>query len=155
MNEKDLTHFIYQQGIEAELVFLETETPTVEAAAAAVGVLPDEIGKSILFLAGGQPVLVIANGMTRVGYKALADYLGISRRKVKLANASQVLEMTGYPVGTVPPFGHKAPLRTILEAGVIGQEELYAGGGSIQALVRIKVSELVRVTAAPIISLQT
>jgi prolyl-tRNA editing enzyme YbaK/EbsC (Cys-tRNA(Pro) deacylase) len=154
MDEQDLTHYIQRQGIVAELVLLDTETPTVQAAAAAVGVVPDQIGKSILFLADSQPVLVVANGTTRVGYKPLADYLGISRRRLKLANASQVLLTTGYPVGTVPPFGHKIPIKTILELRVLNQQELFTGGGSIHALLRIQVIELVRATAARIISLQ-
>ena len=153
MNEKDLTQFIQQQGIEAEIVMLEAETPTVEAAAVAVGVSPEQIGKSILFLADGDPVLVIANGTTRVGYKPLAGYLGVSRRRLKLANAAQVLATTGYTVGTVPPFGHITKLRTILEAGVMTQQELFAGGGANQTLLRIEVRELVRATAAQIISL--
>ena len=154
MDEQDLTRFIQQQGIVAELVLLDAETPTVQAAAAAVGVAPDQIGKSILFMADGQPVLVVANGTTRVGYKPLADYLGISRRRLKLANSSQVLLTTGYPVGTVPPFGHKIPLQTILEVSVLNQKELFTGGGSMQTLLRIQVNELVRATAAKIISLQ-
>ncbi|HUS94838.1 MAG TPA: YbaK/EbsC family protein [Patescibacteria group bacterium] len=154
MDEHDLIEFIRQQGIEAELVLLETKTPTVAAAADAVGVAPDQIGKSILFLADSQPVLVVANGATRLGYKPLADYLGISRRRLKLANASQVLLTTGYPVGTVPPFGHKNRIRTILEAQVMTEEELFTGGGSIQALLRIKVKELARVTTTEIASLQ-
>ena len=49
MDEQDLIHFIQSQEISAELVLLDTETPTVEAAASAVGVAPDQIGKSILF----------------------------------------------------------------------------------------------------------
>ncbi len=154
MDENDLTHFIQQQGIVAELVTLDTETPTVEAAAEAVGVTPDQIGKSILFIANDLPVLVIANGTTRVGYKQLADYLGISRKRLKLANASQVLLTTGYPVGTVPPFGHKTRIHTILEAGIMTQQVLFTGGGSIQTLIRIDVKELTRATAAEIISLQ-
>ena len=154
MDEQDLTHYIQRHGIAAELVLLDIETPTVEAAAAAVGVVPDQIGKSILFMADGQPVLVIANGTIRVGYKSLAGYLGISRRRLKLADASQVLLTSGYPVGTVPPFGHKTKILTILEAGIMAQQELYTGGGSTQSLLRIKVRELARVTAAEIVSLQ-
>jgi prolyl-tRNA editing enzyme YbaK/EbsC (Cys-tRNA(Pro) deacylase) len=154
MDEQDLTHFIQQQGIIAELVSLDMETPTVDAAAEAVGVAHDQIGKSILFLANGQPVLVVANGTTRVGYKPLADYLGISRRRLKLADASQVLLTTGYPVGTVPPFGHKTRIHTILEASIMTQHELFTGGGSIQTLLRINVRELARATAAETISLK-
>jgi prolyl-tRNA editing enzyme YbaK/EbsC (Cys-tRNA(Pro) deacylase) len=148
----DISRFIEEQGITAELIHLPRETPTVEAAAAAVRAEPDQIGKSILFLADGAPTLVIANGLNRVDYKQLADYLGVSRRRIKLAKAEEVLAITGYPVGTVPPFGHHQLLPTIIEAKVMEQAELYAGGGEINALVRLKTAELRRVVQAQVVS---
>lgn len=152
-NAADLSQFIQDQGISAELIHLPEETPTVEAAAAAVNADPDQIGKSILFLADSSPQLVIANGLNRIDYKQLADYLGISRRRLKLAKAPEVLAITGYPVGTIPPFGHNQPIPTIIEANVMAQDELYAGGGEINALVRLKTAELQRILQAPIVSL--
>lgn len=150
MNATDLARYIDENGITAEIVFLAQETPTVEAAAEAVGARPEQIGKSLLFLADGNPLLVVANGLTRVDYKRLADHLDLSRRRLKLANAKQVLAITGYPVGTVPPFGHRQPLPTLLEERVLEQTELYVGGGAINALVRLATAELQRVTAAPV-----
>jgi prolyl-tRNA editing enzyme YbaK/EbsC (Cys-tRNA(Pro) deacylase) len=152
-NALDLVRFIEEQGITAELIHLPEETPTVEAAAAAVQAEPDQIGKSILFLADGDPRLIIANGLNRVDYKKLADYLGVSRRRIKLAKADEVLAITGYPVGTVPPFGHHQPVPTIIEANVMKQTDLYAGGGAINALVRLTTAELQRVVQAPVVSL--
>jgi Cys-tRNA(Pro) deacylase len=154
MDSVDLARFIVENGIEAEIVTLEAETPTVEKAAEAVGVLPVQIGKSLLFFANQEPLLVIANGTTRVDYKALASILGISRKRLKLATAQQVQQVTGYPVGTVPPFGHKSILQTMVESGVLEQSEIYAGGGELNALLRIDTSELARVTDAKIVSIQ-
>ena len=149
----DLARFIEEQGITAELVHLSEDTPTVEAAAKAVNAHPDQIGKSILFLVDGEPQLVISNGLNRVDYKQLADYLELSRRRIKLAKAHDVLEITGYPVGTVPPFGHHQNLPTIIEAKVMAQSELYAGGGEINALVHLTTAELQRIIQAPVVSL--
>jgi prolyl-tRNA editing enzyme YbaK/EbsC (Cys-tRNA(Pro) deacylase) len=149
----DLAYFIEKNRITAELIHLPEETPTVEAAAVAVKAHPDQIGKSILFLVDGHPQLIVANGLNRVDYKKLADYLGLSRRRVKLAKANEVLTITGYPVGTVPAFGHIEVLPTIIEARVMEQTELYAGGGEINALVRLKTAELQRITQAPVVSL--
>ena len=152
-NSQDLARFIEEQGITAEMIHLSVETPTVEAAALAVNAHPEQIGKSILFLAAGQPRLVIANGLTRVDYRQLADYLGLSWRRVKLAGAAEVLAITGYPVGTVPPFGHNQKLPAVIEAGVMEQEILYVGGGEINALVRLATVELKRVVDGPVVSL--
>jgi prolyl-tRNA editing enzyme YbaK/EbsC (Cys-tRNA(Pro) deacylase) len=154
MDANDLARFIVKNSIEAELVFLSVETPTVEAAATAVGVTPSQIGKSLLFLVSGDPILVIANGLTRVDYKSLASYLKVSRKRLRLANASQVFEVTGYQVGTVPPFGHKIHLKTLVEEMVAEEEEIYAGGGAINALLRISTSELLRATKATSVKLR-
>ncbi len=148
MNDKDLSRFISDNSINARLVYLQNETPTVETAAMAVGVKTEQIGKSILFIADGNPQLVIANGTKRIGYKPLAEHLGLSRKKIKLANASQVAQITGYPIGTVPPFGHKSPITTIIEQEVLAQKDLFVGGGAVQVLLRISVDELLRVTGA-------
>ncbi len=141
----DVARFVREAGIAAELVQLAVETPTVAAAAAAVGGSVQQIVKSLLFLVDGAPLLVIANGETRVDYKRLAAHLGVSRRRVKLADAAQVRAILGYEVGAVPPFAHKTPVRTLLEAGVLAQTEIYAGGGSIDTLIRLQTAELRRV----------
>ena len=150
MDAADLKRFIHDQGIDAEIVFLEETTPTVETAAAAVGVHPRQICKTLLFIVkegedSYRPLLAISNGLSRIGYKKLAAHLGRSRRQVRIATPEQVETVTGYPVGTVPPFGHRQPLPTLLDESVLALDEIYAGGGAINALVRLTVAELQRV----------
>jgi prolyl-tRNA editing enzyme YbaK/EbsC (Cys-tRNA(Pro) deacylase) len=150
----DATHiaaYLREHGIAGEVVFLPEHVPTVEAAARAVDVSVECIVKSVLFLADSSPVLVIANGRQRVDYKRVADTIGLSRKRLKLADAPAVLAITGFAVGTVPPFGHKTRLRTLIDAGVLAQPEVYAGGGAIDALVRIAPAEIVRATDAGIV----
>jgi Cys-tRNA(Pro) deacylase len=148
MNAADVAAYLRVHGLAGELVTLPEHVPTVEAAARAVGASVERIVKSVLFLADSSPVLVIANGTQRVDYKRVADYLNLSRKRLKLADAPTVLEITGYPVGTVPPFGHKTHLRTLIDAGVLAQPEVYAGGGAIDVLVRIAPAEIARATDA-------
>ncbi len=87
LSSKELNEFLSANQIEAEIIFLEEDTRTVAEAALVLGAEPDQIIKSILFLADGEPVLVINNGLARVDWKQLADYLGVSRRRLKTANA--------------------------------------------------------------------
>jgi prolyl-tRNA editing enzyme YbaK/EbsC (Cys-tRNA(Pro) deacylase) len=153
MNATDLAHYIRAHEIEAQIIHLAEPTPTVETAANAMGVQPDQIGKSILFLAGDVPYLVIANGLTRIDRRRLAGYLGLNRKKVRLADGEQVERITGYPVGTVPPFGHPQPIKTILESRVLEQALIYVGGGEINALMRLTTGELRRVVQPAVVSL--
>lgn len=145
MNSADLANFIRKNGIQAEIIQLPVQTPTVAAAADALGVRVDQIIKSVLFLAEGSPILVISNGLTRIHRQRLGKELGLSRRQVKMADKENVLAITGYPVGAVPPIGHKNPLPVLLDKGVLNEAEIYGGGGAIDALMRISTGELQRV----------
>jgi len=143
-----LARHLVENGIQAEILQLESETPTVEAAAKAVNVPVDNIVKSVLFLANQEPVLVIANGTALIDRKLLAGHLRISPKRVKMANVDQVLQLTGYPAGALPPFGHKRSFRTVLARSLLSQQMIYAGGGSDRALMRLTVKELQRVVGA-------
>ncbi|MBX3056178.1 MAG: YbaK/EbsC family protein [Anaerolineae bacterium] len=147
MNSANLQTFLIENNIEAEILFLAVETPTVEAAALALGVLPEQIIKSVLFLADKEPVVVIASGLARLNYKLLADYLGLSRRQVKIAGPDEVLALTGYVAGSVPPFAYVQPIRTVVETAVpsLSHPHIYGGGGDINALMKLTVAELRRV----------
>ncbi len=153
LTSKDLAAFIEENGIVAEIVHFEVETPTVAAAAEVAGVQPEQIIKSVLFLADGEPVLVVANGTSRVEWKMLADYLGVSRRRLKMAKPDQVLAVTGFVVGSVCPFGHPQKIRTIVETAVPQLPSVLAGGGETNALTKMITTELLRVVGNEIVSL--
>ncbi len=144
----DLAAFIAAHGIAAEIVPMTVETPTVPAAATALGVSPAQIIKSLLFLVREQPVLAIASGETLVDRAVLAARYGVGKKQVKLADAETVLRLTGYPAGGVPPFGHSRPLPTLLDRAVLAWDVIYGGGGDDHTLLRITPGELARVTGA-------
>lgn len=151
MNSEYISTFLRENTVCGEVIQLSQHASTVEAAAQALGVSTDCIVKSVILLADSNPILVIANGTTRIDTKQLADYLEIAKRKVKLADAATVLELTGFTIGGVPPFGHKTKLRTLIEKFVLSQPEVYAGGGAVEAVLRITPDEIMRVTNAEII----
>lgn len=143
-----------EMGIQAELVRPGVPTPTVASAAQAVGAAPGQILKTLLFLIDGQPILAIANGRAHIDRAKLAAKFGVGKKKVKLARAEQVLEITGYPVGAVPPFGHRSRLRTLIDPGVMRFDSVYAGGGEIDCLLHTSPKEILRATGGEILALQ-
>lgn len=145
---RNLARFIAEHGIAAELAPMTVETPTVPAAAAALGVEPGQIIKSLLFLVRDAPVLVIASGDAAVDRRPIAERFGVGKKQVKLADAETVLRLTGYPAGGVPPFGHPAALPTLLDRRVLAWDAIYGGGGDDHTLLRIAPGELARVTGA-------
>ena len=139
--------------ITGEILHLKVPTPTVETAAQAAGTQPEQIVKSILFLVDSQPVLAITCGTQHVEQRAIAGLYGVGRKRVKLATPQDVLEVSGYEVGAIPPFGHRQPLTTLLDQRVLEWPVVYAGGGAENALVRLKPEEIQRVTQGKVMNL--
>lgn len=154
MNAVDLQNFIESHQISGKILFLEDPTPTVETAAQAVGAKPDQIVKSILFLVKGAPVLAIGCGTNPLDRRPIASRFGVGRKRVKLADGETVHRITGYPAGTVPPFGHAQTLPTLIDPGVLEHEQVYAGAGAVNALIRLDPQEILRSTEAEIMILQ-
>lgn len=146
----NLQAYLNEHNIAAEIVYPGAPTPTVPAAAEALGVEPDQIVKSVLFLVDDQPFLVYGCGVRLVDYTRLADRLNVSRKKVKLANADQVLNLTGYAVGTVPPVGLKTPMPAFMDPAVLAYDVVYAGGGGINALLKIESKVLQHASRAEV-----
>ncbi len=148
LRSTDVERFMADHAIAGELVHCSAPTPTVEAAAQVMGVRPDQIVKSILFLVSGRPLLVIACGTGMIDRRPISDHFNVGRKQVKLADAGTVLAVTGYPAGTVPPFAHLQPLDTCIDPHVLAQPFVYAGGGEEDALVRLDPRDIRAVTRA-------
>ncbi len=152
-DDQTLQRYTEERQIAAEIVRLSTETATVATAALALGVIPDQIIKSLLFLVSGNPILVIANGTARVSAKKIAQHLGVGKRKVRMARPDEVEAIAGFGVGAMPPFGHKEPLPTLIDPGVIEQSEIYGGGGTVRAMLRLTPRTLLEVTQGEVVSI--
>ena len=153
LNRTDLQAFIDTHHLAAVILPMAVHTATVDDAAAALGVDANLIIKSLVFMADSTPILVVNNGLARVDRKKLADCLGMTRKRVKFATVRQALETTGYVVGSMPPFGHRQPLRTLVDTATAGLETVYGGGGGIDAMMRLSPSELLRVTHAEVVDI--
>lgn len=149
LSERDLAAYLDANGVPAELVHPGVPTPTVPDAARALGVATDAIIKSLVFTVDDRPLLVIAAGEARVRMPALARALGTSRRAVKLATPERTLDLTGYVVGSMPPFGHRTVLPTLVDSvSVPAGGTVYGGGGGRDVLLRVPVDALLQVTNA-------
>jgi prolyl-tRNA editing enzyme YbaK/EbsC (Cys-tRNA(Pro) deacylase) len=160
----DLQTYMEAHGIRARLIRNIGDTPTVPAAALALGVETDQIIKTLLFLVEREgnaerprEIIVIGNGESRVDTRALAEHLGVGRKRVKLASPEVVLDLLGYPAGGVPPFGHRTTMPVIIDAAIVALEErfggiIYGGGGDAHTMLELSVAELVRVTQAQILA---
>lgn len=150
LTSEDLQQFIESNHVHATILPMNGHTPTVGDAARELGVETDQIIKSLVFMTGDSPLLVINNGLSRVDRKKLAVLLEVGRKKVKFATAEQALAITGFVVGSMPPFGHRQRLRTLVDPAVMALDTIYGGGGNIDAMMRLTPGELIKVTGAEV-----
>src|SRR3954471_8244885 len=88
-------------------------THTAEQAAAAIGVEVGQIVKSLVFLRGDAPLLVLCSGANRVDERALG---------VRKAPADVVRAATGTAIGGVAPYGRPAPLETLVDEDLMAYD---------------------------------
>jgi prolyl-tRNA editing enzyme YbaK/EbsC (Cys-tRNA(Pro) deacylase) len=166
LTQHDLKAYLEQQGIPARLIPDLGHTPTVPAAAQVLGVEPDQIVKTLLFVfeagdkAGQVPpaVIVIGNGENRISKRALGQHFGLNPKRVKLAPAETVINLLGYPPGGVPPFGHRTTLPVILDRNVVDlrdryDDRIFGGGGDDYTMLELTVSDLLRVHQPTVLAL--
>ena len=122
-------------------------TATAEAAAAAVGCSVAEIAKTLLFLVGGTPVVVVTCGDMKVKSSRLKKAAGLSG-KVKLPQGDEVETLTGYLPGGVCPFMLPADLPILLDASLQRFPVVYAAAGNSHSAVPVTVAQLQQLTGA-------
>ncbi len=137
-----------QLGLDSRVVRLPDSTRTAPEAARAVGCEVGAIAKSLLFMADGDPVLVICGGDRRVDVARVAALVGAAG--VTMAPASEVRNITGYAIGGVPPIGHPAPLRKVMDSGLLAWPIVYAAAGAPDALFPVDPQRLLEVSGATI-----
>ena len=139
--------FAAANGLRARVLAMPENTPTAEEAARALGTDLKHIAKSLLaHLSDGRFVLCILRGDQRLDRKKLCRAAGA--KHMSLAKADDVLRVTGYPVGAVPPFPLKTVVPANMDPGVLEMDVVYCGGGDVDALVEVPTGELARVTRA-------
>lgn len=139
--EERLKKYIEQNTIEAKQLLFEESCHSVAEAAFALGVLEDEIIKNICLIGDReQLILAIVKGEDRVSTSRVRKALNIENLRV--ATAEEILEKTGYLCGGVPSFGFEATY--LIDTKVMEKEEVYTGGGSENAMVKMSTKELQR-----------
>lgn len=131
-------------GVTAHVLELAQSTRTSTEAAEALGVEVGQIAKSLVFLADGEAVLVVASGADRVDTAALGRELG--DRRISRADADAVRAATGYAIGGVSPAGLPDSLPVLVERALERYDTVYAAAGTPHALFPTSYAELLRLT---------
>lgn len=140
---EDVKRFLSERGIE---VWEYAEpTPSSETAAKAVGCSVAEIAKTILFIVGENPVVVVTSGDLRIKASRLKQITGL-KGKARLPEAEEVIRHTGFAPGGVCPFLLPEGLRVLVDASMRRFPRVYAAAGNDHSAVPITVDRLLEIT---------
>jgi prolyl-tRNA editing enzyme YbaK/EbsC (Cys-tRNA(Pro) deacylase) len=128
-------------GLELDVREFPEGTPTAADAARAVGCTVEQIVKSLVFMAGDRPVLVLTSGRNRVDPDKVGKQLGADR--VRKADANQARAATGFSIGGTPPFGHPSPLEVLIDQDLTGFDEVWAAAGTPRHVFPISPADLI------------
>ncbi len=140
-------------GCEIHVIEYPEGTRTAQDAAAAVGCQVDQIVKSMVFTADDQMVLALTSGIHRVDPEALARSVGA--RVCERPDADRVRSATGFPIGGVPPFGHREPMTTLIDPHLLAFDPVWAAGGTPRHVFALDPALLVRISGAKVAGFTT
>ncbi len=118
---------------------------TAALAAEQVGVDVGAIANSLLFDAGGTPLLILTSGAHRVDTARVERLLGIPA--LNRADPEFVRRHTGQPIGGVAPLGHPEPIGTLVDIALATFDIVWASAGHPAAVFPTTYDELLRITA--------
>jgi prolyl-tRNA editing enzyme YbaK/EbsC (Cys-tRNA(Pro) deacylase) len=108
-------------------------------AAKAVGCEVEQIVKSLVFVAGGRPVVALVSGGNRLDEARLAAVAG---EPVTKADAQTARAATGYAIGGVPPFGHATDVPVFMDRDLMDHGVLWAAAGRPDSVFEISPGRL-------------
>jgi prolyl-tRNA editing enzyme YbaK/EbsC (Cys-tRNA(Pro) deacylase) len=127
-------------------------TRTAIDAARAVGCEVGQIVKSLVFVAGGRPVVALVSGANRLDESRLAAVAG---EPVAKADAGTVRSATGYSIGGVPPFGHATEVPVFMDRDLLGYGVVWAAGGRPDSVFEIQPDRLRELSNAKVSDLKS
>jgi prolyl-tRNA editing enzyme YbaK/EbsC (Cys-tRNA(Pro) deacylase) len=150
-NAERVRSWLDQRGRPVRVLEFDESTRTAAEAAQAIGTTVAQIAKSLVFLADGRPLLVIASGVNRVSVEKLSRLTGADVRR---ADAEAVKRHTGFPIGGVPPVAHHHTLEVLIDRDLLTHSEIWAAAGTPRAVFVTTPGELVEMTGGSVVDVE-
>jgi len=145
MSLESVRAFLAEKAPDINVLETDVSTATVAQAAAAHGVAPRQIAKTLSLRLGERIVLIVVAGDARLDNKKVKAAFGA---KPRMLEAEEVSGITGHPVGGVCPFGLATPLPIYCDVSLKRFAEVVPAAGSTNAAVKIATDRLAQLTHA-------
>lgn len=124
-----------------------------DEAAAALGVAPDRIFKTLIASVDGTLTCAVVPVATRLDLKALAAVVGGKRGE--LADPVAAARATGYVLGGISPLGQRSRLPVVIDSSATSFETVFVSAGKRGLQVQLAPADLVRLAAARVAPIAT
>ena len=145
MSLESVRAFFAEKAPDIAVIESPDSSATVTLAAAAYGVEPGRIAKTLSLRIGERVVLIVASGTSRMDNRKLKARFG---GKPKMLGIDEVAEITGHEVGGVCPFGLRTPLPVYCDMSLKAFDEVVPAAGSTHSAVRIAPSRMAELVDA-------
>lgn len=136
--EKVKAHFA-AFGLEDRVVDLAESSATVALAAKAIGCEEARIAKTLSFLIGEEPILIVAAGDAKVDNHKFKETFHTKAKMIPGADCEKYL---GFRPGGVCPFGLPVPVAVWLDVSLRRFDIVYPAAGTDHSMVRLSLPEL-------------
>ena len=126
------------------IIEVAESTATVATAAAALGVEPGRIAKTLAVRAGDLVFLLVARGDARLdNAKSKAEF----GTRPRMLGPEETLAVTGHPVGGVCPFGLATEVPVFIDVSLKAYDVVYPAAGSLNSSVEVSTERLADLVA--------
>lgn len=147
---ESVLRYIKRKKVKAEIIYLKNKAVSAEDASRLSGFPVKSIVKTIIVIGDGKPYVVLISGDKKIDYVKLGKV--IKCRIIRLANRDEVKKLTGFEVGEVSPLSFRLDrMVKIIDKKLLAMDTVLLGAGSHNALIKIKIKELLK-TIKPLIA---
>ena len=139
MSVESVRELFRKANLEELVRYSEVVSDTVENAATMIGCKPEQIAKTMAFLVGEDPIVIVMAGDAKIDN---AKYKAEYSAKAKMLPFDQAEEMTGHIPGGISPFACKEGVKVYLDVSLKRFEVVYAGAGDEHNTVAVTIPQL-------------
>lgn len=139
MSIEKVKAYFAQYGMQERILEFPVSSATVELAAEALHCEPCRIAKTLSFMVGEKPVLIVAAGDTKIDNPKYKAQFGT---KAKMLTPEQAESLVGHAVGGVCPFAVQPGVAVYLDASLKRFETVFPACGSSNSAIELTIPEL-------------
>lgn len=117
----------------------DVSSATVELAAEALHCEGKRIAKTMSFLIGDQPILIVTAGDTKIDNAKYKHFFGA---KAKMIPGNEVENIIGHAIGGVCPFAVNDNVKVYLDESLRRFETVFPAAGSPNSAIELTIPEL-------------